>query len=95
MKRAGEDRESQNADFQQTVSDQRAAQTVLQRAVEVLEKVYAKKGSSLVEVRLHSDGEHKQPGPPPPPGFKESAPPDTRRNDPCCASAQWHWVICF
>jgi len=71
VKRAGEDRESQNADFQQTVSDQRAAQTVLQRAVEVLEKVYAQKGSSLVEVRLHSDGEHKQPGPPPPPGFKE------------------------
>merc|ERR1719353_964446 len=56
VKRAGEDRESQNADFQQTVSDQRAAQAVLKRAVEVLEKVYAKKGSSLVEVRLHSDG---------------------------------------
>jgi uncharacterized coiled-coil protein SlyX len=61
MKRAGEDREAENKDFQQTVSDQRETQALLQKALGVLEAVYAKK----------SFGQAKQEpgGPPPPAGF--------------------------
>merc|ERR1719473_2069946 len=45
LKRAGEDRELENKDFQQTVSDQRETQALLQKALGVLEAVYAKKES--------------------------------------------------
>ena len=43
MKRAGEDREKQNQEFQQTVADQRATQKLLQKALSVLEGFYDKK----------------------------------------------------
>merc|ERR1719482_1068693 len=43
MKRAGEDREIENSDFQKTVSDQRATKKILNSALEVLKGVYAKK----------------------------------------------------
>jgi chromosome segregation ATPase len=66
LKRAGEDRELENKDFQTTVADQRETQRLLQSALKVLEGVYAKK---FVQVGSHKA---KQPaGPPPPPGFKE------------------------
>merc|ERR1719446_593417 len=65
MKRAGEDREMENADFQTVVSDQRATQKILTNALNVLKAVYDKK--ALVQT-----GARQEPaGPPPPPGFKK------------------------
>jgi len=65
MKRAGEDREKSNKDFQQTVADQRASQKLLGTALEVLKGFYEKKAVLL---------QRQEPaGPPPPPGFKEYA----------------------
>merc|ERR1719396_258369 len=62
MKRAGEDREKENKDFQQTVADQRASQKLLQAALSILEGFYSKKAALL---------QQEPAGPPPPPGFKE------------------------
>merc|ERR1719199_1988175 len=63
MKRAGEDREEKNQEFQQTVADQRASQKLLQAALSILKGFYEKKEAAFLQ---------KQPaGPPPPPGFKE------------------------
>merc|ERR1719235_1254396 len=62
LKRAGEDRELENKDFQQTVSDQRETQALLNKALGVLEAVYAKKESLL-------QGKKQEPAGPPP-GFK-------------------------
>merc|ERR1712139_462717 len=64
MKRAGEDREKENKDFQQTVADQRASQKLLQAALNVLKGFYEKKGSFLQKQAQHV-------GQAPPPGFKE------------------------
>merc|ERR1719321_845301 len=64
LKRAGEDRELENKDFQQTVADQRETKALLNKALDVLKAVFAKKFLQL--------GSKKQPaGPPPPPGFKK------------------------
>merc|ERR1719224_393086 len=43
MKRAGEDREKENKEFQMTVADQRATQKLLQAALEILKGFYDKK----------------------------------------------------
>merc|ERR1719183_283320 len=51
LKRAGEDREKQNKEFQQTVADQRATQQLLQKALGVLEGFYGKKAAALVQAR--------------------------------------------
>jgi len=40
IKRASEDRETENKEFQQTVADQRATQAILQKALERLQEVY-------------------------------------------------------
>merc|ERR1711865_776277 len=42
MKRAGEDREKENKEFQMTVADQRATQKLLQAALEILKGFYDK-----------------------------------------------------
>jgi uncharacterized coiled-coil protein SlyX len=60
MKRAGEDREAENAEFQQTVADQRAAQQILTMALNRMKQVYG-----LVQ------SEPGEAAPPPPEGFKE------------------------
>merc|ERR1719359_2808397 len=65
MKRAGEDREKENADFQATIADQRETQKLLTQALNVLKAVYAKK--SFAQTR----SQQGQAGPPPPPGFGE------------------------
>merc|ERR1719359_1734284 len=68
MKRAGEDREAENADFQQTVADQRAAQQILTFALNRLKQVY---GFVQVKAAVRS---HQEPGaaaPPPPQGFDD------------------------
>merc|ERR1719191_342993 len=59
LKRAGEDREAENKDFQMTVADQRATQKLLQQALAVLKDFYGKQ--ALVQ---------EPAGPPPPPGFQ-------------------------
>jgi hypothetical protein len=63
LKRAGEDREKANSEFQVTVADQRATQKLLAGALNILKGFYDK--AALVQIKS------KQPaGPPPPPGFK-------------------------
>merc|ERR1719163_50614 len=64
LKRAGEDREMENKDFQTTVADQRATKALLNKALDVLKAVFAKK---FIQV----SSKQEPVGPPPPPGFKE------------------------
>merc|ERR1719174_2329699 len=47
LKRAGEDREQENKEFQTTVADQRATQKLLQQALNVLKGFYEKKGKHV------------------------------------------------
>jgi len=64
LKRAGEDREKQNKDFQSTVADQRETQKLLQQALGFLKTFYAH------QARVPSLLQKQEPvGPPPPPGF--------------------------
>jgi len=63
LKRAGEDRELQNKEFQQTVADQRATAKLLTAALTVMQDFYGKQGASFVQ--------QEPVGPPPPPGFEE------------------------
>merc|ERR1719201_1690187 len=65
LKRAGEDREKANKEFQLTVADQRATQKLLKQALDVLKSFYDKKAKAMAMVQAKKDG------PPPPPGFKE------------------------
>jgi len=65
LKRAGEDRELENSDFQKTIADQRATKKLLTSALGVLKAVYAKK--SFVQ----KSASQQPAGPPPPPGFKK------------------------
>jgi hypothetical protein len=62
MKRAGEDREKENALFQATIADQRATMKLLNSATAVLKSFYAKK--SFIQTA------QEPAGPPPPAGFK-------------------------
>jgi hypothetical protein len=64
IKHAGEDRELENKEFGQTVMDQRATQTLLTEALNVLKGFYDK--AALVQVK----GKKQPAGPPPPQGFK-------------------------
>eukprot|EP00415_Alexandrium_ostenfeldii_P001299 UN1299 len=62
MKRAGEDREKENKEFQTTVADQRETQKLLQAALGVLGDFYGKKAALM---------QKQEPvGPPPPAGFE-------------------------
>jgi len=64
LKRAGEDREKENKEFQMTVADQRATQKLLTAALNILKGFYEKKAKAAL---LQTE----QPaGPPPPPGFE-------------------------
>merc|ERR1719174_2926012 len=65
LKRAGEDREKENKEFQTTVADQRATQKLLQQALNVLKSFYDKKAKGVALAQ------QEPAGPPPPPGFKE------------------------
>jgi len=64
MKRAGEDRELENHDFQTTIADQRETQRLLTSALNVLKAVYAKKFIQTSAMKKQEPA-----GPPPPPGF--------------------------
>jgi len=63
LKRAGENREKENKEFQMTVADQRETQRMLKAALNVLSEFYgeAKKAALLQDEPV---------GPPPPPGFE-------------------------
>merc|ERR1719331_1547684 len=63
LKRAGEDKEAENALFQTTVADQRATQKLLAGALNILKGFYDK--AALVQTKKQEPA-----GPPPPPGFK-------------------------
>merc|ERR1711879_367939 len=64
LKRAGEDREKENKEFQMTVADQRATQKLLTAALNILKGFYDKKAKAA----LLQSGQPA--GPPPPPGFE-------------------------
>jgi len=49
LKRAGEDREKENKEFQTTVADQRATQKLLEAALNVLKGVYDKKAAAFAQ----------------------------------------------
>jgi len=66
MKRAGEDRENQNKEFQAIVSDQRATEKLLKAALVVLEGFYSKKEATAFAQQAPA-------GSPPPGGFKSYA----------------------
>merc|ERR1719382_2440072 len=69
LKRAGEDRETQNKEFQTTVADQRATQRLLQAALVHLQGFY---GESLAQQPVQVNKPTGAPvGPPPPPGFEK------------------------
>merc|ERR1719248_468395 len=63
VKRAGEDRELENKDFQNVVADQRETQKLLTQALNVLKGFYDK---AFVQTKQQQPA-----GPPPPPGFKK------------------------
>jgi septal ring factor EnvC (AmiA/AmiB activator) len=65
LKRAGEDREKQNKEFQMTVADQRETQKLLKAALGVLQDFYGKKAAAASLVQ-----KQEPVGPPPPPGFE-------------------------
>merc|ERR1712113_1244796 len=65
LKRAGEDREKENKEFQMTVADQRATQKLLTAALNILKGFYAKKAKAAALLQ-----EGQPAGPPPPPGFE-------------------------
>merc|ERR1719413_93495 len=65
LKRAGEDREKQNKEFQMTVADQRETQKLLKAALGVLQDFYGKKAAAAAFVQKQEPA-----GPPPPPGFE-------------------------
>merc|ERR1719378_1829229 len=64
LKHAGEDREKQNKEFQETVADQRATQKLLAQALNVLKAFYEKKAKAAFLQK------QEPAGPPPPPGFE-------------------------
>merc|ERR1719253_2504632 len=65
LKRAGEDREKQNKEFQMTVADQRATQKLLQAALTVLQDFYGKAAAAALLQQGEVAGQA-----PPPPGFE-------------------------
>merc|ERR1719364_634323 len=69
MKRAGQDREKENKNFQVEVADQRATQTLLGKALDVLKGFYAK--AALVQAKKQAQEKRAtRQAQAPPPGFK-------------------------
>merc|ERR1719386_245244 len=68
LKRAGEDRELENKDFQLTIADQRATQKVLNAALDILKGFYDK--AALLQSKQGGKQEPYVAGPPPPASFK-------------------------
>jgi len=64
LKRAGEDREKQNKEFQATVADQRETQKLLKAALSILGEFYNKEKAAMMQTS------QEPVGPPPPAGFE-------------------------
>jgi hypothetical protein len=70
MKQASQDREAENKEFQDAVTEQRAAQDVLHKALARLEVFYKKKDEpSLVQAMVSGDATPGAAAPPEPKGF--------------------------
>jgi DNA repair exonuclease SbcCD ATPase subunit len=65
LKRAGEDREKENKEFQTTVADQRATQKLLQAALGILQEFYGKPKENAAFAQRAEPA-----GPPPPPWLR-------------------------
>merc|ERR1712232_982400 len=65
LKRAGEDREKQNGEFQATVADQRETQKLLKAALSILGEFYNKENAAAM-----LQGRQEPARPPPPAGFE-------------------------
>jgi chromosome segregation ATPase len=63
MKRASEDREAENADFQQTSMDQKMTQMILTKALDRMKQVYALL-QQRARAHLRAVQQHEQPGAP-------------------------------
>merc|ERR1712099_141214 len=63
LKRSGENRETENKEFQMTVADQRETQRLLQAALNVLQEFYGEQEKAALL-------QQEPVGPPPPPGFE-------------------------
>lgn len=74
LKRGAEDRIKESQDFQKTINEQRATQTVLQKALDRLNAFYAKKAAALIQKSKKASlmGKHKQ-TPPAQMEYKKSA----------------------
>merc|ERR1719324_63169 len=70
MKRAGEDREIENKDFQLTIADQRATQKVLTAALSILKGFYDKAALIATKAKTKQLQEPYVAGPPAPTAFK-------------------------
>merc|ERR1719422_2693360 len=64
MKRASEGREAENADFQQTVVDNRLTQTILDKALQRMRQVYAmmQDPAPVGAAHVATSGTHVDPG---------------------------------
>lgn len=62
MKRASELREGENADYQQTMSDQRLTQMILNKALKRMQQVYAFLEQQPGAAHIHTSGNHTDPG---------------------------------
>jgi chromosome segregation ATPase len=74
LKKAGEDREAENKEFQQTVADQRATQKLLSAAMAVLKGFYDKEHEVYdlhKGLLLQKKPKTEPAGPPPPPDFAD------------------------
>jgi len=62
MKRAGENREAENAEFQQTITDQRLTQTILHKAIDRMRQVYALLQQQPGAAHIATSGNHTNAG---------------------------------
>jgi len=67
LKRASDNREKENKEFQETVSDQRATAKLLQVSLKILSDFY---NAALVQTNGNQKGQKSVAGQAPPPGFK-------------------------
>merc|ERR1719230_2357320 len=66
MKRASENREGENADYQQTITDQRLTQMILDKALKRMQQVYAmlqrREDPKPGAPHIQTSGTHTDPG---------------------------------
>jgi len=62
MKRASENREAENADYQQTITDHRVTQIILEKALDRMKQVYAMLQQQPGAPHIWTSGNHTDPG---------------------------------